>query len=126
MGGVREDPSGGSPQAPAVFLSWTAEVTPPGVGIHASGHPWYRRQLWTGGGGATGDFLAGPFPGTGRGDTRERGPLPYSVSGLALPDLRNTALENCTASCFITGHLVAALRGQVEFWTADHLAYLRG
>ena len=33
--------------------------------------------------------------------------------GLALPDTTNTAPENWTASCVITGHLVAALRGQV-------------
>ena len=28
-------------------------------------------------------------------------------------------------SCVITGHLVAALRGQVDFRMADHLACLR-
>ena len=33
--------------------------------------------------------------------------------------------ENWTASCVITGHLVAALRGQVEFRTADHSAFLQ-
>ena len=44
---------------------------------------------------------------------------------LALPDPSHMASENWTASCVITGHLVAALRGQVEFRTADHLACLR-
>ena len=34
-------------------------------------------------------------------------------------------LENWTASCVITGKLVAALRGQEEFLTADHSACLR-
>ena len=35
------------------------------------------------------------------------------------------APENWTASCVITGHLIAALRVQGEFRTADHLACLR-
>ena len=47
--------------------------------------------------------------------------LPVKHAGLALPDPSQTAPENWTASCVITGHLVAALRGQVEFWIADHL-----
>ena len=45
--------------------------------------------------------------------------------GLALPDPTLTASEKWTASCVITGHLVAVLRGQVEFWTTDHWACLR-
>ena len=45
--------------------------------------------------------------------------------GLALPDPIQTSPENWTTLCVITGHLVAALRGQVEFWTADHSACLR-
>ena len=48
--------------------------------------------------------------------------LPVKKAGLALPDPKNTAPENWTASCVITGHLVAALKGQVEFRTADHSA----
>ena len=51
--------------------------------------------------------------------------LPVKHVGLALPGPYQTAPENCTASCVITGHLVAALRGQVEFGTVDHLACLR-
>ena len=51
--------------------------------------------------------------------------LPVKQVGLALPDPSQTASENWTASCVITGHLVAALRGQVEFRTADHSACLR-
>ena len=47
--------------------------------------------------------------------------LPVKQAGLALPDPSEMAPENWTASCVITGHLVAALRGQVEFRTADHL-----
>ena len=47
-------------------------------------------------------------------------------AGLALPDPLKTAPENWTASCVITGHLVAALRGHVIFRTADHSACLRG
>ena len=56
----------------------------------------------------------------GRGVTR----LPVKQAGLALPDPSQTAPENWTASCVITGHLVAALRDQLEFRTADHSACL--
>ena len=45
--------------------------------------------------------------------------------GLDLPDPIQTDPENWTPSCVITGHLVAALRGQVEFRTADHSACFR-
>ena len=38
--------------------------------------------------------------------------LPVKQASLALPDPTKTAPENCTKSCIITGHLVAALRGQ--------------
>ena len=51
--------------------------------------------------------------------------LPVQQVGLALPNPSQTAPENWTASCVIIGHLVLALRGQVEFQTADHLACLR-
>ena len=57
----------------------------------------------------------------GRGVTR----LPVKQAVLTLPDTANTAPENWTASCVITGHLVAALRGQVDFWMADHSACLQ-
>ena len=56
-----------------------------------------------------------------RGVTR----LPVKQAVMALSDPSQTAPENCTASCVITGHLVAALKGHVEFWTADHSAWLR-
>ena len=55
-----------------------------------------------------------------RGVTR----LPVKQAGLALPDPSQTDPEYWTASYVITGHLVAALRGQVEFRTADHSACL--
>ena len=51
-----------------------------------------------------------------RGVTR----LPVKQAGLTLTDPYQTAPENWTASCVITGNLVAALRGQVEFRTAYH------
>ena len=53
-----------------------------------------------------------------RGVTR----LPVKQAGFTLPYPSQTAPENWTVSCVITGHLVAALRGQVEFRTADHSA----
>ena len=57
----------------------------------------------------------------GRGVTR----LPAKQVGLALPDLTKTAPGNWTASCVITGHIVAAIRGQVEFQTTDYLVCLQ-
>ena len=48
---------------------------------------------------------------SGRGFTR----LPVKQAGLALLDPTNTAPENWTVSCVITGNLVTAFRGQVEF-----------
>ena len=56
-----------------------------------------------------------------RGVTR----LPVKQAGLALPEPSQTAPENWSVSCVITGHIVAALRVQVEFWTAEHSACLR-
>ena len=55
---------------------------------------------------------------------RENTRLTVKKAGLALPDAVQTAPENWRASCVITGHLVAALRGQVVFRTADHSACL--
>ena len=66
------------------------------------------------------------FEGLGDG-VPERGVTRLTVkqAGLALPDSTQTAPENWTASYVITGHLVAALRGQVEFRAEDHSACLR-
>ena len=46
-------------------------------------------------------------------------------AGLTLPDRTKTAPQNSTASCVITGHLVAAIMGLEEFRTADHSTCLR-
>ena len=51
--------------------------------------------------------------------------LPVKQAGLSLPEPTKTAPDNWMASCDITGHLVAALRGQEEFQTANHSAYLQ-
>ena len=51
--------------------------------------------------------------------------LPVKKVGLALTYPSQTAPENWTASCVITGHLVATLRGQVELRTADQSACLQ-
>ena len=58
--------------------------------------------------------------------TRENTSLPVKQAGMAIPDPVKTAPENWTASYVITGHLVAALRGQAVFRTADHMSCLRG
>ena len=66
------------------------------------------------------NFIPALFQGLGEG-TPGRGVicLPVKQVGLALPDLTNTSTENWTASCVITGHLVALIRGQEEFRTAE-------
>ena len=46
--------------------------------------------------------------------------LPVNQAGIALPDPTQTVKDNWTASCVITGHLVAALRGTAEFWLGYH------
>ena len=51
---------------------------------------------------------------------REITRLTVKQAGLDLTDPTQTAPENWMAPCVITGHLVAELRGQVEFRTADH------
>ena len=66
------------------------------------------------------------FQGLGEG-APGRGATCLSVkqAGLDLPESMLTSPENWAVSCFITGQLVAALRGQVEFRTADHSACLQ-
>ena len=51
VGGVSEIFGRGGPQAPAVRLCGSSEVTPAGVGIRVAGHPRDRRQVRTGRGG---------------------------------------------------------------------------
>ena len=51
--------------------------------------------------------------------------LPVKHVGLALAYPTQTAHENCTESSYITGHLIAPLRGKEEFRTEDHSAYLQ-
>ena len=56
-------------------------------------------------------FVPALFEGLGNDvPEREVTRLPVKQAGLALPDLYQTAPEDWTASCVITGHLVAALR----------------
>ena len=51
VGGVSEKFGRGGPQAPAVRLCGSVEVTPTGVGIRAAGQPRDRRRVRTGRGG---------------------------------------------------------------------------
>ena len=51
--------------------------------------------------------------------------FPVKHVGLALPDLTLMDPEKWTASCVITKHIVAALRSQEEFRTADNIIFLR-
>ena len=68
------------------------------------------------------DLLHGVGEGTlGKGFIR----LKVKQAGLALLDPTKTAPNNWTTFRIITGHLVAALRGQEDFRAAEHAAYLR-
>ena len=70
-------------------------------------------------------FLPALFQGLVEGTPgREVTRLPVKQALLALPYLTKTSSENWTASCVITGHLVAALRVQEEFQTVYHSACL--
>ena len=71
-------------------------------------------------------FVPALFGGLGD-DAPERGftSLPVKQVRLYLPDPNQTSSENFTESCVITGHLVTALRVQVEFRTAYHSSCLR-
>ena len=57
----------------------------------------------------------------GRGVTH----LIMKQAGLDLPNLKYTAPEKWSESCVITGNIVAAIRGQEEFWTADNSTYFQ-
>ena len=72
-------------------------------------------------------FIPDQFQGLGEG-TPGRGVTRLTVrkAGLALPDTTKTSPEKWTAPYVITGHLVAALRGQEEFQTTDQSTCLRG
>ena len=52
--------------------------------------------------------------------------LPVNQAGIALPNPTQTAVANWTASCIITRHLVAALRGTSEFRLRDHALLMGG
>ena len=58
------------------------------------------------------DFILAFFQGLGEVTPRRRVTCPpVKQVGLALPDMTMMDPENWTASCIITGHLVALLRG---------------
>ena len=46
--------------------------------------------------------------------------FPVKHAGLAIPDPIQTAHDNWTASCVVTGNLVVALRGRVDFLSGYH------
>ena len=51
--------------------------------------------------------------------------LTVKHTGLALPDPTHTTQGNGTTSCVVTGHLVAALQGRVEFRSGENAQLLR-
>ena len=71
-------------------------------------------------------FVPGLFEGLGEGAS-EQGITCLSVKQaiLDIPEPTLASPENRTATCVITGHLVAVLRVQVKFRTEDYSAYLR-
>ena len=117
----------GCPKAPAVCICRTAKFLPTGVGFCAEGDPWSGCSIRPSRGGPPGGLIPALFRGLTEGlPTRENTRLPVKQAGLAIPDPVLMAPEKWTASCVITGDLVAALRSQTTFRTADHTACLRG
>ena len=91
------------------------------MGIHASGHPGIREAFSPVEEVLREIFLPSLFQGLGEGTTgRGVTYLPVQQAKMSLPDPTNTAPENWMASCVISGHLVAALRGKEELQTVDH------
>ena len=125
MARVVVDAIRGVPQSPSAHYHGTEEVTPTRVGICAEGHPRHRGCLRSGRDGPPGRVPPVPIPGRRRGNTGAGVTcLPVKQAGLVLPDPTKTAPKKNTASCVITGHLVAALRGQEDSITADNAAYM--
>ena len=116
----------GRPKAPAVCLRRTGKFPPAGVGFRVEGDPGVGDAFGPAEDALNETFVTALFQGL-RDGVPEQGVtrLPVKQVGLALPDPSQTAPENWTASCVITEHLVAALRGQVDYGTADHSACLR-
>ena len=75
----------GRPQAPAVRLISTVEVTPTGVVIRAAVHPRHKGRLWPGVTGAVGSLHSVPLPGPERGNTRDRGHTLTCETGRPVP-----------------------------------------
>ena len=46
--------------------------------------------------------------------------LTVKLTGLAIPNHTFSVLENCTASCVVTGHLVTLHQVRTKFITGDH------
>jgi hypothetical protein len=51
---------------------------------------------------------------------RQLSSLPVKKAGLAIPNPMTTTESNWTSSTVICGHPVAAIRGRVDFQSADH------
>ena len=51
--------------------------------------------------------------------------MPVKQAGIVLPDPTQTAGANWIASCMVTGHLVAALRGTAKFGLGNHSLLMR-
>ena len=78
VGGFSVDPCWGLPQAPAVCICRTSEVTPTVVGINAVGDPGHQKRLRPGGEGVEEDLRSIIVRGNGRRRTVERGHQPTS------------------------------------------------
>ena len=74
----------------------------------------------------TDSFMPSIFQGVGKGILGQGVTcLTVKRAGMALLYLNMTAPENSTASCVVTGHLIAVPRDQKEFKTWDHAKFLR-
>ena len=88
---------------------------------NAESHPIHLGRVWTSGGCTPGLFLMDLFQGFMEGiPGQEITRLPAKQTGLALQDPTKTAPDNCTATCVITGNLVAELQNREEFKMVDN------
>ena len=108
------------------ILCWSEKFPPSGVGFFTVRHPAHWGGDPPGGGGVRKSFLLALFKGAitkvpMQGITC----LPVKQAGMEIPNTDMSAWENWLASCFFTGHLVAALRGRTEFKTGYHSMLLK-
>ena len=112
--------------APAEILFYPEKIPPSGVVYFPERHLAHKIGGPPGGGGPIKSLLPALFKVANaellmQGITR----LSFNQAGLVITNLTLSIWENWAASCIITGHLFAALRGWTEIKTWDHAMILQ-